>query len=83
MTTADTLAAGRTIEAYPDKTADPAAKNSTLLYAGVGAGCAFVALLVGAVVVSKRRSAARTETAARPLSRAAQAANFSFSLLFH
>jgi hypothetical protein len=63
MTTADTLAAGRTIEAYPDKTAAPAATNSTLLYAGVGAGCAFVALLVGAVVVSKRRSAARTETA--------------------
>ena len=38
MTTADTLAAGRTVEPFPDKTAVTAAKDSTLLYVGVGAG---------------------------------------------
>jgi hypothetical protein len=65
MTTADTLAAGRTVESYADKTAAPAAKDNTLLYVGLGAGCAFVALLVGAVVVSKRRAAATQADSAK------------------
>ena len=65
MTTADTLAAGRTVDSYADKTAAPAAKDNTLLYVGLGAGCAFVALLVGAVVVSKRRAAATQADSAK------------------
>ncbi len=63
MTMDDTLAAGRTVEPFPDKTAVTAAKDSTLLYVGVGAGCAFVALLIGAIIISKRRSAAKLEPA--------------------
>jgi hypothetical protein len=63
MTAADTLAAGRTTEAFPNKTAAPTAKDNTLLFVGLGAGCAFVALLVGAVVVSKRRSATKADAA--------------------